>query len=381
MTQQETQAKLDRHLSFLNQDENNLNLLLEVSHLYMELNDYAKAQPYLDRASAINREACLTYQGILHLKQDRFKEAINYCKEALAYEDTSESRYHLGFTYYMSQEFEQAWSILSTILDEEYLPFTQILMARILHQNNELEKAIALLDEHINNHPDDAEVLAFLSLLHFDNNHPELAKELSERALELNPYLYDAQLVDIMLRLLTQETNIEEIEHLLTINPEDSRLWFALGSTQMSQGDFTSAIAQYQKTLELHPEFYDCHIALGWCQLLNDDVKEAHESYQNAISLVDTLADGWGGLALIYALNADLEQAKQLIHKATDLDPECFLTQIAQVIYLNHTNPEQAKAHLLETLTNQNLPVSEKLAFVIEELARQADSENPPTVH
>jgi tetratricopeptide (TPR) repeat protein len=369
MTSQETQDKLQRHLTFLAQDESNLNLLLEVSHLYMELNDLAAAKPYLDKASSINPEACLSYQAILHLRLGQFAEAIHYCKEALTYEDSSELRYHLAFTYFMSHELEQAWTILSSIKDEDYKSVSTLLMARILHQQNDMEQGIALLSEHIMEYPNEAEALGFLSLLYFDSNNEDLAKELSQRALTLNPSLYDAQLVDVMIRLLTQETTTDEIKELLDINPEDSRLWFALGSTYMTQGDFASASTHFQNTLAIHPEFYDCYIALAWCQLLNNEIKEAHETYQNAISLADTLADGWGGLAIIYALNADLEKAEQLINKASSLNPDCFLTQIAQTMYLNHTNPEQANKQLLATLTNQELPVSEKLALVIEALS------------
>ena len=171
-----------------------------------------------------------------------------------------------------------------------------------------------------------------------------------------------------MLRLLNQETTIEEIEALLKVNPQDSRLWFALGSTYMGQGDFSSAEEHLEKTLEIHPEFYDCHLALAWCQLLNNKPQQAHVTYQNAISIVDYIADGWGGLAIIYALNADLEQAEQLIIKAQSLNSDCFLTQIAQTIYLTHKNPQQAQQHLFTSLSNQELAVSEKLALIINEL-------------
>ena len=353
MNLQSTQDKLDRHLSFLQQDEHNLNLLLEVSNLYSELNDLDKVQVYLNKAKVINPEACLAPQGLLALKQGNIQEAKEYFQEALLHNNSPDLHYNLGFTYYINNELDQALSILSSIKDPESLNSSQLLIARILHQQNQLEQAISLLEEQVKQDPDEAEALGFLSLLYFDVNNEALAHEFSQRALELSPDLYDAQLVELMLRLLHQETNIEEIEKLIEINPEDSRLWFALGSTYMSQGDFSSAEEHLQNTLKIHPEFYDCYIALAWCQLLNDKLDEAHETYQNAISTVDNLADGWGGLAIIYALNADLEKAEQLINKAQSLNPECFLTQIAQTIYLTYKNPQEAQQHLLTMLTNQ----------------------------
>jgi tetratricopeptide (TPR) repeat protein len=369
MNHQQPQEQLHRYLSFLNEDKNNVKLLLDISYLYIELDDLANAQYYLDKAKTIDTKSCFAQQGLIHLKRQQLEEAIEHFQKALADNDTEELRYQLGFTYYVDNQLEHAWGALSTINETEYTSLAQLLMARILHQQNELDEAIDFLNEYIKNTPNDAEALALLSLLYFDNNNEPLAQELSQRALSLDSTLYDARLVNIMLRLMTQETSLDEIKQLIEVNPQDSRLWFALGSTYMIQGDFASALVHLKNTLKIHPEFYDCHIALAWCQLLSDEVESAHETYQNAISLVDDLADGWAGLAIIYALNTDLEKAEQLISKAHTLNTNCFLTQIADVIYLNHKNPEKAQQHLFATLTNQQTPVSEKLALVINELA------------
>jgi tetratricopeptide (TPR) repeat protein len=369
MMNQQTQEKLDRYLSFLNEDENNLNLLLDISYLYLEMNNVTKAQEYLDKAKTLDMESCHAQQGLICLKRKEPNEAIECFQSALKNNNSDELLYQLGFAHYVNNELEQAWTLLSSIKDADYATLAQLLMARILHQQNSLDDAIHFMSEYTNNNPYDAEALGLLSLLHFDNNNEQLAHEFSQQALKLDPTLYDARLVSIMLRLMTQETSLDEIQQLIEVNPEDSRLWFALGSTYMIQGDFESAITHLQNTLKIHPGFYDCHVALAWCQLLNNDVESAHETYQNAISLVDDIADGWAGLAIIYALNADLEKAEQLINKANALSAECFLTQIAEVIYLNHKDPEQAQQHLLATLTNQQSTVSEKLAIIVNEFA------------
>jgi tetratricopeptide (TPR) repeat protein len=304
----------------------------------------------------------------LHLKKSQLPEAISLFTQALQHEDTPTVRFNLGFTHYLHDDFPKAWEHLSTIEEEEYIPSTRLLMARMMYEEGAVEESISLLEEHVPNYANNAEIVGFLSLMYFDMNNEDAAKELSQQALELDPTNYDAQLVDIMLRLITQETSVEEIQNLLHSNPKDSRLLFALGSTYMAQGEFALATEQFKKTLEVQPDFYDCHIALGWTQLLNDELPEAHETYQNAISMVDDRADGWAGLAVIYALNANLEQAEQLITKAKALDEDCFLTQIAEVIYNTHKNPQQSQQNLLGILTNANLPAGDKLARVIEEL-------------
>ena len=361
--------KLERYLGFLEQDKNNLNLLLEISTLYSENNELNHAQNYLDKAKLLYPESCLGAQGLLNLKQGQLQQAKDDFKAALKHTPTPELYYNLAFAHYIDSEFAEAWTALSSINTNDYFPDIPLLMARILQQQDRLEQAISLLENQLIENPGDAVTLSFLSLLHFDNNNETLAAKFCNRALELNPDVYDARLVNIMLRLFEQETSVEEIEALLQINPDDSRLWFALGSTYMTQGDFSLAEQYLTKTIEIHPEFYDCYIALAWSQLLNDKIAEAHESYQNAISLEDSLADACGGLSIIYSLSADLKQTEQLIVKANSLNPDCFLTQIAEVIYLNHTSPKDAQQQLFTTLSSQKTTVSEKLALIIEGLS------------
>lgn len=371
MDTQAVQEQLNRHLGFLAQDQNNLALLIEISDMYIALDDFESAQKHLETANSIDREACLGHQGLLYLNQGQLSQAKDCFIEALNHADTPALRYNLGFTYFVTYELDKAWDILSPLLEGEHYPEAELLMARILHRQDSIEESISLVEHVIEHNPDDSEALGLISLLYLDLNEEELAKESCSHALKINPENYDARLVNIMLRLITQETTIEEIESLLQISPQDSRLWFALGNTYMTQGDIESAEKTLKKAIEIYPDFYDCHIALAWCQLLNDRMSAAHETYQNAAELVEELADAWGGLALIHVLTEDFAQAELLINKANELNPECFLTELAEAIYLTHSNPQQAQKRLIETLNNTEIPISAKLNLIIDEIQSQ----------
>ncbi|CEG56211.1 tetratricopeptide repeat protein [Legionella fallonii] len=368
MHTQQMPDTLERYLSFLKQDENNLSLLVEISSLYLEHDNLELAQSYLDKAKAIDHDACLGHQGLLYLSQGQLPQAENCFVEALKYMDTPALRYNLGCIYFINQDLEKAWEVLAPLLDGDHHPEADLLMARILHRQDSMDEAISLVENILELNPNDAEALGFLSLLYFDLQEETLAKETSIRALELSVDNYDAKLVNIMIRLMTQETSIEEIETLLQISPQDSRLWFALGTTYMAQGEFNSAESILRKAIEIYPEFYDCYISLAWCQLLNDHINEAQKTYENAAVLADELADAWGGLALVHVLKEDLVKAEQFIDKANGLEPECFLTEIAQSIYFNHKNPEKAKKKLVKALKNHAMPINEKLSLFIEGL-------------
>lgn len=368
MSIQPAHDQLNRHLSFLSQDENNLTLLVKISDLYLELDDLDSAQQYLDRASAIDRIACLGHQGLLHLNKGHLTEAQKNFTEALLHEDTPSLRYNLGFIHFVSSDLESASQTLSPIINGEHHPEAKLLMARVLHGQSDLDHALELVNDVLTHNTEDSEALGLLALLYFDLDEGELAAQVSRRALTLNPHNYDAKLIDVMSRLASQEATTEEIESLLHINPDDCRLWFALGSVHMSQGTLDLAEHSLQKAIEIYPEFYDCYIALGWCLLLQDNLDEAFNVYQIAANLVEELADSWGGLALVYALKEDFVLAESLIQKSRELNSDCFLADIAESIYFNQKNPKKAKEHLVNALKNSDVPASKKLAFIIEDM-------------
>ncbi len=368
MNNKAQQDKLEQHLSSLEQDQDNLSLLLQICNLYFERGDLDSAQHHLEKANAIDKQACLGHYGLLYLGQGNIAEAKTYFHKALLAEDNPVNRYNLGFTHFAEGDLDKALTVLSPILEGDHYPLAELLIAKIAHQQEDLDKAISLVENILAQNPNDVEALGFLALLYFDVNDEKTAQEFSTQALVLDPENYDARLVRVMLGLITQETQIDEIEDLLDINSQDARLWFALGSTHMSAGAFEDAEHSFHKAIEIYPGFYDCHIALAWCQLLNNNLDAAQESYQNAIELVDDLADGWGGLALVYALREELPKAEQFIHKSQALSDECFMTEIAEIICQSYNNPNRGQKELVSTLKNEDIPISEKIAYVIEEV-------------
>lgn len=368
MNPQQIQEKLDRHLNFLAQDEMNANLLVEINSMYQELNDFEAAQVYLDRAKTLAPEACISYQGLLYLNQGQLDQAKTCFIESLNYEDTAALRYNLGFCYFMTYEFNEALEILTPLADDKSLPETKLLIARILHRQGDLEKAVEWVKKIIEVESKHAEALGLLAMLYFDLNEDKLAHQMALTALESCPTNYDGQSVDILMRLLTQQTHAEEILKLLDINPDDCRMWFALGNTYLVQGELPKAEEALQKAVALHPDFYDCFTVLAWCQLLNNQIDKAQHNYQTATQIAPELSDGWSGLALVHVLKEEFSESEQLIKKAKALNPECFLASIAEAINFNHKNPAKAKEHLLKALQNSHVPIGEKLAFILEDM-------------
>lgn len=359
------QDSLERHLTFLAQDQNNLNLLLSISNLYFIQDDLESAQIYLNKIKAIDPKACLSQQGLLYLYNGELDKALYHFQSALKQIDLPELRYNLGLTYFLKSDFKTAQDIIATLLYNAPTPLVQLLMARILHQQNAFAKAVSLLNQLLRTEPHHAEALGLLALLYLDTNNEPLAKQFSDKALAIDTTNYDAKLVNLMLRLTEQNTTVDEIKSLLTTHPKDSRLWFALGNTYMIEGHFVLAQNALEKALAIHPHFYDYYIALAWCLLFNDQVEEARQLYQKAITIEDNLAEAWAGLALIDSLKNNMEQSMQSIKKANSSNPHCFLTRIAHTIHLTQQHPQKAQQSLVDLVANQELSVSQKLSKII----------------
>ena len=181
-----------------------------------------------------------------------------------------------------------------------------------------------------------------LALLHFDNDDAEKADFFSKKALILNPAHYEAQLVRMLLRALHNKATIPEIEALIAINPQDSRLWFALGSKHMSTLNLPAAEHAFLQSTIIWPHFYHSWICTAWCHLLQNKIEEAHIAYQQAINIDSNAADGWGGLALIYALRHNMTEANIRLQTSDRLDPACFLASVTRIILANQSSPNNA---------------------------------------
>lgn len=198
--------------------------------------------------------------------------------------------------------------------------------ARLLHHVGELDQAILLLEQSIKN----PETLGLLALLHFDNNSIEKAELTSNEALTLQPTQSNGLLVQLLIKALNHEVTIHEVQDLLESQPNESRLWYVLGTTQLNQLNCLAAEEAFLKATNIHPEFYDCWICLGWCYLLQDNLNAAEAIYQNALNLDPEQAEGYAGLAIVNILQNKITEGESYLKQAENIDPNNFYVDFAR---------------------------------------------------
>ncbi len=265
---------LQRHLLYLEQDKQNVNLLLKVSDCYRQIADFASAQGYLHDA-------------------------------------------------------------------KQYAPNPQSLVyleARLLHHLQQTDQAIALLEQSLPHCSNNADAMGLLALLYFDNHDIEKAASTTSATLTLDPAHPNGQLVNLLLKSLRQEANPDEIECLLKSQPQESRLWFVLGTTQLRLMNCPAAEQAFNQTAEIHPQFYDNWICLGWCHLFQNNLDAAEAAYQQAIAIDADNADGPGGLAVVSALRNQVTEATFWLDKTEVNDPHGFSAIFTRMLLANVTS-------------------------------------------
>ena len=357
----EIKEKLQRYLSYLKQDKSNMNLCLSVSDTYIHLNDWTGAQYYLDVAKEISGESLSSHQGTLYLKSNHIEPAIKAFRTALKENDNVTTRYYLAFSLYLNHQFEEALTILTASSDLSIHPESNRLKAKLCHHLDLLDDGIASLEEVMLHHSNDADSAGYLSLLYFDTGNAEKAALYSTLAINIQPDNKEGLLVKLLLKALDSELTALEIAPLLSVLPQEGRLLFLLGTTQLQERNLTNAELSFIQLSDIWPDFYDNWICLGWVYLLQNQLDKAMNAYQHATKLEPDIAEGWGGLALTNALLKNISEAEQCAKKT---DHSCFLAKLTRLMLANHDNPAQVSRLFHETLPDVAAEMKKKL-FVV----------------
>ncbi|MBA2655989.1 MAG: tetratricopeptide repeat protein [Tatlockia sp.] len=365
----DNKTKLTNYLNYLKQDPDNLNLLISISDGYRQSGEFALAQSYLDRAKALNSEACIAQQGYIDIHLGKFEEAKQAFTKALDKENLSLIRYALAVCHYSLDEIPEGIEVLSPLLVHGSSNYeVEILMAKMMRDQYRLDEAIKLLEATIQHHGATEECYALLAEIYFDCEELELAKNAAKQTLLLAPDNYEAQIVLLLLGLTEGETTVAEINHLLMRNPEDARLWFALGTTLLRQMKLQEAEKAFEKAAELEPVFCDNWISLGWCQLFLNKLSDAKASYQKAIAIYEESPEGWGGLALVASLNTEFTDAEELIAKTRELDDQSFLADIAEIISTQQAESGESTRKFNQTFPTMAEQINAAMAIVLAEM-------------
>jgi len=111
-------------------------------------------------------------------------------------------------------------------------------------------------------------------------------------------------------------------QHLLRLNPSDSRAHNEIGRAQLFLGNLAEAEMVLRQATALDPAFDEPHYFLGLLFRMQNKLPEAVAEFSSATRLNPSNARAWGNLGLVLLAQGNLEQAESSLRAALQLNPQ-----------------------------------------------------------
>src|SRR5689334_3426026 len=204
MHNETSHQRLQKLLSFLEQDPDNLHLRADAIRLAHDAGSWGVADELL-AAGLVSQPMNPTLRALLGyscLQARRYANAEREFLTALSLGvEPAEVRYNLALSLFMQRRYADAVERLSAPLIPFELPMALILRARCLHHLHRLGEAIVSCEQYLAHVGADAEGFGLLALLCYDTGLPERARVHATAALALRDNQLEARLVQASLQL------------------------------------------------------------------------------------------------------------------------------------------------------------------------------------
>jgi tetratricopeptide (TPR) repeat protein len=199
----------------------------------------------------------------------------------------------------------------------------QLVSASESLQVGRVDTAQKLLNQIINNDPNNSAALALSAIIELVQNRKEKARILAEKAIELKP---DSSVAKMALACVRQaffeiKAARDILVQAVSVDPENALLWARLSELWLATGYQGKALSAAKKASSLSPTVSRSQTVLGFAYISQIKIKKAKEAFHKAIDLdqADPLSRMGLGLALIRG--GDLERGREQIEIAAALDP------------------------------------------------------------
>lgn len=350
--------RLDRYLSFLESDPDNISLLNSTADYAYQAGELAQAQALAERSISLDNsrennqaKSLLALASMANGELSQAKSIFSALIEEG--ENAPTLRYNLAYCHALEKNFSGALELLSDA-EEHYADLPQMVHLKIkaLHHLAEIESAITLAKEMLNLHPDDAALHSMLSSLYIDEMEFEQASLHAEKALDLgesNPEAYTS-LGTLALAKQDDDRAIHYFSIALELKTNNGRAWLGKAMAEMLQKRYDDATSSFHSALTFMPEHLGTWLALAWCQLAQGNVADAENTINQSLAIDPNFAESHGTLAIIQLLNGDQARAQNSTRKALGLDRASFSGLYAQALLLSSQGQQASSSKIIQTL-------------------------------
>jgi predicted TPR repeat methyltransferase len=239
-------------------------------------------------------------------------------------------------------------------------PVVDRLMAAIrLHQQGEIEPAMAIYEEILRRSPDHVDALHFSAVaLHQKGDHHAALARLA-RVLKLVPDHFDAHnnRGNIFKKLGRLDDAEVDYRRALDIRPRDVDALNNLGTVLRERGQLKEAESKFREVIALAPKHAAAWQNLGNTLIFMDRIADAIEAHREAVRLAPMSPRAYHYLAAVLSANDLLDEAKEVCQKWIQLFPQ-----------------DPRAAHMLAACTGERTPSRASDDYVRAEFAGFAAS-------
>ena len=141
-----------------------------------------------------------------------------------------------------------------------------------------------------------------------------------------------------------QAAQLDALERLVAMFPQDERTHVQLGNFLTGQQDFSGAVQQFSRATEINPEFAGAYNSLGYAHRSLDDLDSALVAFEEYVALIPDEANPYDSLAELQMEMGNYDASIDNYRKALEINP--YFAASYQGITINHSlkgEPELAQ--------------------------------------
>ncbi len=388
---------------FTNTEGDRISKLTILANYYEEQKQLQKAEDIYKKIIEVsNQNHIHVYNlGVFYARYQNYESAIDYFKQALALNDTLETRVDLANVYLDQNNYEEAKKQALLILQKKSnhiqgkLIFSQTLMVEkkytkafktleeLLAIDNKNTtayylKAVCLLEEDLKELPGQEIRMAEDGSVSAQLWKRGLAIENLRSAIKLSPDYFIARLMlaDIYIKNKELVLADQQIKYILEQNPSNFRAYFMLGNLKIIKQEWGAAEQIFSKIAERVPNFSLAHVKLGVIYNAQKQSERAIEEFKLSLNKDPLNMNALRYITNTYMTYEQKQRALQLldehfIHPALTVKEKGYIEFLKGEIAISGKNIILAKKHL-----NASIKLYDKTTPAYEALATLSEMDN-----
>ena len=239
--------------------------------------------------------------------------------------------------------------------------------AQSARRNGELDKAILLMRQAIENDEESLYLRRELATLYLQNKEDLLAVEVLEDVLDRDPDDVKSLIIYGGVQQVRKENEAAQqaYERVLQLDQNNDRVYSLLASLYLAQNDTENAERVLSEMLTHFPDSYAGHFMMGRTHMAREDADAAEKYFKKAIELAPDRMDPKFELLNLYRLQGDASAARKLSEDILAQDPDNIHASMELALHYAKNGQKADSDRILERLGQRSQTEFEIIVSVV----------------